>query len=79
MASVLTFPYKGYRVLCTATPTTHGGFRGAAKILWPAPGLFQEQQIGHAGDTIRQKEQVALESAASLARDWIDQHQEALW
>ncbi|VVE54331.1 hypothetical protein [Pandoraea sputorum] len=79
MASVLTFPYKGFRVLCTATPTMHGRFRGAAKILGPATGLFQEQQIGHAGDTIRRKEQVALETAASLARIWIDQHQEALW
>ncbi|AKK24746.1 hypothetical protein MB84_28495 (plasmid) [Pandoraea oxalativorans] len=79
MASVLTFSYKGFRVLCTATPATHGGFRGSAKILWPAPGLFQARQIAHARDTFRQKEQLALASAASLAREWIDLHRKARW
>lgn len=78
MASILTFSYKGFRVLCTSTPAAPGGFRGEAQILRPALGLFQEQRIARAGDTIQQNEQVALESAASLARDWINRHPQAL-
>jgi hypothetical protein len=77
MASILTFCYKDFRVVCTAIPVGQGEFSGAAEILRPV-GLFQNQPVCLTGETIQPTEQTALDAAASLSRAWIDRYQGAL-
>ncbi|VVE13354.1 hypothetical protein PCA20602_02753 [Pandoraea capi] len=76
MAAILSFPYKGYRILCTAMPAPSGDYRGVAEILRVADaGAIGDgaSRVSKVGGAVHSNEATAMESAAKLAKEWIDE------
>lgn len=75
MAAILSFPYKGYRILCTAMPAPSGDYRGVAEILRVADVAAiggDANQVSEVGGAVHGNEATALDAAAKLAKEWID-------
>jgi hypothetical protein len=72
MATVLSFAYQGFRVLCTALPARGGGFRATARITTITPDLSREDtaQTLHGG--VHCDASLAIDTACSLAKTWIE-------
>lgn len=75
MAVVFAFAYKGFRMLCTAPPDTGGGFRATARITSLTPGISHEALDVTVHGGLYREASSAIEGASSLARMWVDGHQ----
>lgn len=75
MAVVFAFAYRGFRVLCTALPDTGGGFRATARVSSLTAGVSHEDQAITVHGGLYREASSAIEGASSLARMWVDGHQ----
>ncbi len=72
MATMLSLPYKGYRIVCTAMPAPGGAWRGVAEVLKVADGFMRDHGLCQVGGAINAEERRALELATKLAKEWVD-------
>ena len=72
MAAVLTFRYRNFSVICSALPHPGGGYRGRA-LVQAGEGMIRHHEVETLKDDIHSDEQTALDEAAAMAREWIDQ------
>ena len=72
MAMVLSFAYRGFRVLCTALPATGGGFRATARITTITAGVSREEMAQTLHGGVHCEASLAIDMACSLANTWIE-------
>ncbi|VVD59960.1 hypothetical protein [Pandoraea anhela] len=72
MAAMLSFSYKGFRIVCTAVPAPDGRWRGMAEVLKIADGILRDHRLSQMGGTIQHDERAALDTATELAKAWVD-------
>jgi hypothetical protein len=75
MAAVFAFAHQGFRVLCTALPDPGGGFRATARISSLIPSVSHEDLAITVHGGVYREASSAIEGASSLARMWVDGHQ----
>ena len=74
MAAVLTFRYRNFSVICSALPHPSGGFTGKAQVQ-AGDGMIRHHEVETLKDHIHSNEQLALDAASEMAREWIDSEQ----
>ncbi|AKC70783.1 hypothetical protein [Pandoraea oxalativorans] len=72
MAAVLTFRYRNFSVICSALPHRGGGYHGKA-LVQAGDGMIRHHEVETLKDDVHSDEQTALDEAAVMAREWIDQ------